>query len=70
MAINTFINVTADKSVATRPSSTAAVHTAVGGTTTANDFSIAYDTAVVTTLTIYDSLVAAARQRAVGGGLK
>lgn len=69
MAQNTWINLGADKSTASKPDGEGH-HTASGGTSASGDFTISYDSAVVTSLSIFDSLVRAARLRAMGGGLK
>lgn len=70
MAQNTWINVTADKSAANRPSPNSQVHIAVGGTAAANDLTVSYDSAVITNIATFDKCVAEARLRAVAGGLK
>ncbi|WP_316176259.1 hypothetical protein [Bradyrhizobium sp. SZCCHNRI1073] len=70
MAQNSWINVTSDKAAANRPSPNSHSHSAVGGTAATADFTISYDSAVVTSLAIFDTLVAAARLRAISGGLK
>lgn len=70
MAQNTWINVSADKSAANRPSHNSDLHTATGGTAAAADFTISFDNTVVTNLGIFDTLVTAARLRAIAGGLK
>lgn len=69
MAQNTWINLGADKTAATK-SDGEGRHTAAGGTSASGDFTISYDSAVVTNLNIFDSLVRAARLRAMAGGLK
>ena len=68
MAQNTFINVTADTSA--RPSPNEYTHIAKGGASASSHFTVSYDSAVITTLALYDTCAAAARQRAIGGGLK
>lgn len=69
MAQNTWINLGADKSSATTPPDSHH-HSAAGGTSASGDFTVSYDSAVVTNLNMFDSLVRAARQRAIAGGLK
>lgn len=69
MAQNTWINLGADKSAASKPDGEGH-HTANGGTSASGDFTISYDSAVVTSLVMFDSLVRAARLRAQAGGLK
>lgn len=70
MAQDTWVNVTADLSAANRPSPNSHVHTAKGGPAASSDFTISYDSAKVTGIAIFDTLVAAARLRAIAGGLK
>lgn len=70
MAQNSWINVTADKAAANRPSPNSHVHSAAGGTAASGDFTVSYDSAVVTNIAIFDTLIAAARLRAIAGGLK
>lgn len=70
MAQNYFNNVTADKGVSTKDPSQHA-HLVNGSTTTpSGDLTLSYDTTVVTTVAILDSLVKAARARAIANGLK
>jgi hypothetical protein len=69
MAQNTYINATADKSAASNPTGSH-YHKVSGGTSASGDFSISYDSSVVTDLNVFDSLVRAARQRAIAAGLK
>ena len=69
MAQNTWINLTADKSAATTPPGSHH-HAVAGGTSATGDLTVSFDSAVVTTLNVFDSLVQAARQRAVAAGLK
>lgn len=69
MAQNTWINLGADKSAASTPDGNHH-HTVAGGTSASGDFTISYDSAVVTNLNVFDSLVKAARLRAMAGGLK
>jgi hypothetical protein len=69
MAQNIWINATADKSAATAPSGKGN-HAIAGGASASGDFTISYDSAVVTNLNMFDSLVMAARLRAIGAGLK
>lgn len=69
MAQNTWLNATADKAVATAPTNEGH-HGISGGTSASGDFTISYDSAVVTNLNVFDSLVRAARLRAQASGLK
>lgn len=70
MAINNFFNITVDPSAANKPQQYHA-HTAQRSTSsTAGGFCVAYDTAIITSLALYDSAAAAARQAAIGSGLK
>lgn len=69
MAQNIFINVGADKSAATTHESQHH-NTASGGTSASGDFTVSYDSAVVTSLNVFDSLMKTARQRAIAAGLK
>lgn len=69
MAQNTWINLGADKSAASTPDNTHH-HSVSGGASASGDFTVSYDSAVVTNLNIFDSLVRAARQRVIAGGLK
>lgn len=69
MAQNTWINAGADKSASKTPDDYHH-HTVSGGTSASGDFTISYDSAVVSTIAVFDSLVRAARQRAIAGGLK
>lgn len=68
MAQNTWINITADKG--SRPNHTSDLHDAKGGTAAAGDLTVSYDSAVITSLGTFDTAIAAARLRAIGGGLK
>lgn len=67
MAQNTWINCAADKAAATAPSPH---HAVSGGASASGDFTISYDSAVVTSLNVFDGLVRTVRQRVVGAGLK
>ena len=69
MAQNIWINAGADKSSATTPDSLHR-HSVSGGASASGDFTISYDSAVVTNLNMFDSLVKAARLRAISAGLK
>lgn len=69
MAQNTWINLTSDKSASSTPDSQHH-HSVSGGTAATGDLTVSYDSAVVTSLNIFDSLVRAARLRAIGAGLK
>jgi hypothetical protein len=66
MATNTWINVTADPAIAKKPDRADHRNTVVGGTADGANLTVAWDSAVVTTLTQWDSCVAAARLRAAG----
>lgn len=69
MAQNVFINVGADKSAATTHEGQH--HNSVsGGTSASGDFTVSYDSAVVTNLNVFDSLMKTARLRAMAAGLK
>jgi hypothetical protein len=70
MAQNTWINVTADVAAARRPNPTSHVHTVVGGAAAAADMTISFDSAVVTNIAIFDTMVSQARMRCMSGGLK
>ena len=79
MAQDTWINVTAGLNVSKVPdlggvpnveNVGGAYNTAAGGTAAAGNFTVSFDSAVVTTLSIWDACVATARRRAIGGGLK
>lgn len=69
MAQNTWINASADKSAASTPDNLHH-HAVSGGTSASGDFTISYDSAVVSSLNVFDSLVRSARLRAIAGGLK
>jgi hypothetical protein len=69
MAQNTWINMAADKSSATTTDG-GHHHAVSGGSSALGDFTISYDSAVVTNLNMFDTLVRAARLRAAGSGLK
>ena len=69
MAQNTWLNVTVNKDAALIPDTTNIVNSVVGGGAAANDLTISWDSAVVTNLNTWDSAVALARLRAIGGGL-
>jgi hypothetical protein len=69
MAQNTWINLGADKSTTSKPDGDGN-HTAAGGTSASGDFTISFDSTVVTSLNMFDSLVRRARLRAMSGGLK
>ncbi len=69
MAQNTWINATADKSAGSTQDSLHH-HSIAGGTSASGDFTVSYDSAVVASLAIFDSLMKQARQRAIAGGLK
>lgn len=69
MAQNVWINASADKSSGTVQDSLHH-HTIAGGTAASGDFTVSFDSAVVTSLAIFDSLMKQVRQRVIGGGLK
>lgn len=69
MAQNIWINATADKATAQTQESLHH-HTVSGGASASGDFTVSFDNTVVTTLNAFDSLVRAARQRAIAAGLK
>ena len=64
MATNTWVNVTLDAAASKKPDRSDHRNSVVGGTADGGNFTVAWDSAVVTTLTQFDSLVASARQRA------
>ncbi len=70
MAQNTWLNVTVNKNAANIPDKTSIVNVVVGGGSAANDMTVSWDSAVVTNLNTWDSVIATARQRAVASGLK
>jgi hypothetical protein len=70
MAINTWINVTKDPAAASKPDRADHVNNGKAGTADGGDFTIAWDSASVTTLSIFDSCAATARQQAISRGLK
>jgi hypothetical protein len=69
MAQNVFINANADKSASKTPDNLH-YHTVSGGAAASGDFTISYDSTVVTTLAMFDTLVRQVRLRLQGGGLK
>lgn len=69
MAQNTWLNVTVNKDAAKIPDKVDIVNSVVGGTAAANDMTISWDSAVVTNLNTWDSVVATARRRAIAAGL-
>lgn len=69
MAQNTWINIAGDKAAATKKDGDEN-HTVSGGAAAAGDFTVSYDSAVVTTLHVYDTMARAARARVVSSGLK
>jgi hypothetical protein len=69
MAINTWINITKDPAAASKPDRADHVHSPKAGTADAGDLTVAWDSASVTTLAIFDSCVARARSLAVSRGL-
>ena len=70
MAQNTFINVTVDPAASKKPDRVDHVHTVVTGTAATGDLTVSFDSTKVTSLSILDSLMASARVRAAGLGLK
>ena len=69
MAQNTWINITADKAMSTKTDGYH-YHSVSGGTSASGDLTVSFDSAVVTNLASFDTLMRAARQRAIAGGLK
>lgn len=69
MAQNTWLNATVSKNAANIPDKADIIDTVVGGGSAANDMTISWDSAVVTKLNTWDSVVAAARKRAQAAGL-
>ena len=69
MAQNTWLNATVNKDAASIPDKADIVNAVVGGTAAANDMTISWDSAVVTKLNTWDSVVATARRRAIAAGL-
>jgi len=69
MAQNMWINLTAAKSSSSNPDGCDR-HPVSGGAAASGDFTISFDSAVVTNLNTFDSLVRAARLRVAGAGLK
>lgn len=69
MAQNTWINLTTAKSTASAPDS-GDHHGVSGGSAASGDFTVSFDSAVVTNLNIFDSLVRSVRLRLAGAGLK
>lgn len=70
MAQNTWVNVTIDAAASRKVDNADHRHTVAGGTAAANDLTISWDSAKITSLSILDSAYASARQRAAAGGLK
>jgi hypothetical protein len=62
MAINQWANVTLDLAVASKPDRADHRHTVVPASADGGDLTVAWDSAKVTTLTRFDSAIAAARQ--------
>lgn len=69
MAQNTWLNATVNKDAAKIPDKVDIVNSVVGGGSAANDMTISWDSAVVTNLNTWDSVVATARRRAIAAGL-
>ena len=70
MAQNTWLNTTVGKNSASIPDKNSHSHACSGGTAAAGDMTVSWDSAVVTNINIWDSVVAASRLRAVASGLK
>jgi hypothetical protein len=64
MATNTWVNVTLDAAAGKKPDRADHKNNVVGGTADGANFTVAFDSAVITTLTQFDSCVASARLRA------
>lgn len=62
MAINTWINVTLDPAASKKPDNQNHVNNAVGGTADANNLTIAYDSAVITTTSLALSCIETAKR--------
>lgn len=69
MAQNTFLNATVNKNAAKIPDKADIIDTVVGGTAAASDMTVSWDSAVVTNLNTWDSVIATARRRAAAAGL-
>lgn len=69
MAQNTWLNATVSKNAAKIPDKADIIDTVVGGGSAANDMTVSWDSAVVTNLNTWDSVIAAARKRAIAAGL-
>jgi len=70
MAQSVFLNATADAGAARKADGQDHVHSCSGGASASGALTISYDPAIVTNLTLFDSLLRALRQRAIAGGLK
>jgi hypothetical protein len=66
MAINTWINVTLDAAASKKPDRQDHKNTVVGGTADGNNFTVAFDSAVITNVTLMKSCFDSALQRALG----
>jgi len=66
MALNIFVIVTPDPAASKKTDRTDHRNTAVGGTAAGGSFTLAIDSAVVTTLTQVNSLYVSARARLAG----
>lgn len=62
MAINQWVNVTMSTVAPLQPDRADHRHTTKQGTADGNDFTVAWDSAKCTTMTLFDSLLRAARQ--------
>lgn len=69
MAINTWVNVTRDANAPSKKDRVDHIHRCVSGTADAGDLTIAWDSATITSLTIFDSAVTQARRLAITRGL-
>jgi hypothetical protein len=70
MAINTWIQVTKDPAAASKPDRADHINISKGAGADGGDLTIAWDSATVTSLTIWDSCASAARTQAIARGLK
>jgi hypothetical protein len=70
MAINTWIQVTKDPAAASKPDRADHIHITKAGTADGGDVTVAWDNTSVTSLTVWDSCVSAARTQAISRGLK
>ena len=66
MATNTWVNVTHDAAAGKKPDRADHKNNVVGGTADAGNFTVAFDNAVITNVTLMKSCMDAAYQRALG----